>query len=169
MTSQPPLLDSTGSSLPGPQFTPRPGWGGQLRRWFVHNVYIVVFRMVLVVALVLIVHAMFPRKAGAPAVTPTSSPENPQTFIMKANPGDGMTNLAARTIDLYVAVQSTVVRLDAAQHLFAVDTLAHMASWSRLEVGQSVPFTTADISSVLESALKLSPARHAAWARLLRP
>ena len=54
MTSQPPLLDGTGASLPGPQFVPRPGWGGRLQQWLTHNAYIAVFRLVIVVALVLL-------------------------------------------------------------------------------------------------------------------
>src|SRR5512143_4039199 len=124
MTSQPPLLDGTGSSLPGPQFIPRPGWGGQLHQWFQHNIYITLFRLVIVVALVLLAHSLWEATPSQTAVSPTPSPRELTGFTIIARRGDGMTNLAARAVDLYIAVQSRIIRLDAAQHLFAVDTLA---------------------------------------------
>lgn len=169
MTSQPSLLDTTGSSLPSPQFTPRPGWGGRLGHWFTHNAYIVVFRMVIVVALVLIGRSLLVHR-NDPIVQPTASPvaASLQPISIKALAGDGMTNLAARALDMYSALQSPAVRLDGAQHLYAIDALARSVCWCPLEVNQQVTFVPADIKSIIDRALALSPAQHATWARLLR-
>lgn len=171
MTSQPPLMETSGATLPGPDFAPRPGWGGQLRGWFSANTYTFVFRMVVLIAVILIVRSIWLR---APAIdlalspSPTTSPRDSFGFTIKANPGDGMTNLAARAVDLFVAVQSRIIRLDAAQHLFAVDTLARATCWCPVRVGQPTTFATASIASAVDAALAMTPAQHAAWSRLLR-
>ena len=168
MTSQPTLLDGAGSALPGPQFVPRPGWGGQLRRWFQHNIYIALFRLVIVVALVMLAHSLWSSTPPQIAVSPPPTPGELTGFTIKARPGDGMTNLAARAVDLYIAVQSRIIRLDAAQHLFAVDTLARTTCWCPLKDGQSVSFTNINIAASVEAALGMTPAKHAAWSRLLK-
>lgn len=171
MTSQPPLLDQTGSTLPGPQFTPRPGWGGQLKRWFCDNAYSIVFRLVIFCALILVARSLWVNlPARSLSSTPTLAPtaQDIRGLTVTAQPGDGMTHLAARALDLYLAVQSRVVRLDAAQHLFAVDSLSRIVGWSSLEVGQDVTFAVENIESVITRALALTPAQHAAWSRLLK-
>ena len=168
MTSQPSLLDTTGSSLPGPQFVPRPGWGGRIREWFSHNAYTVVFRMVLVVALLFLVRSLFVHRNGSVSPTPSPIVASLQPISIKALSGDGMTNLAARAIDVYTALQTPAISLDGAQHLFTVDALARTVCWCPVKVNQEVAFKPADIKSVVDRALGLSPAQHAAWSRLLR-
>lgn len=170
MTSQPPLMETSGATLPGPDFAPRPGWGGQLRSWLSTNTYTFVFRTVVLIAIILVARSVW---LHAPAIdlalspSPTTSPRESFGFTIKANPGDGMTNLAARAVDLFVAVQSRIIRLDAAQHLFAVDTLARTTCWCSLKANQTVSFTNVDIMTAVDSALAMTPAQHAAWARLL--
>lgn len=171
MTSQPPLLDSTGVSLPGPRFQHRLGWGGRLKRWLSENTYTLVFRVVLLCALILVARSLWvhlPSRDITSQATPSPTPSEAFGITVQAQPGDGMTNLAARALDLYTAVQSRIIRLDAPQHLFAVDSLARETCWCSLEVGQSVSFTTVNIVSSIESALSLTPTKHAAWSRLLR-
>jgi hypothetical protein len=154
--------------LPGPQFTPRPGWGGQLRQWFREHAALAAFRLSILVTLVLIAHALwFSPSAPPPKPTPSNSPVIQQSLDIDVLPGDGMTNLAARAIDLSIATRSADIRLDAAQHLFAVDTLARSVCWCPVERDQTISFSTAKIGEVIARALQLSPARHAAWARLL--
>jgi len=171
MTSQPPLLDQTGSSLPGPQFAPRPGWGGQLKRWFSDNAYSIVFRLVIFCALILVARSLWvnlPSRSLSSTPTPAPTAQDIRGLTVTAQPGDGMTDLAARALDLYLAVQSRMIRLDAAQHLFAVDTLARIVCWCSVEVDQEVTFASANIESVIERALALTPAQKAAWTRLLK-
>ena len=171
MTSQPPLLDQTGASLPGPQFTPRPGWGGQLKRYFSENVYSIVFRVVILCALILVARSLWvnlPARKESLKPTPSVTPQEVRGITVKANPGNGVTDLAARALDLYIAVQSRVIRLDAPQHLFAVDALSRIVGWRPLDVNQELTFATANIESVIDRALHLTPAQHAAWERLLR-
>jgi len=174
MTSQPPLLDGTGlpaqagASLPGPQFMPRPGWGGRLHRWCTHNAYHTVFRMVIVVALVLVARSLFVHRTTSPSPTPTPDVVSLRPISIPALAGDGMTNLAARALDVYLALQTPSVALDGAQHLFAVDALARTVCWCPLEVNQEVSFVPANIKPIVDRALGLSPAQRAAWSRLLR-
>ncbi len=169
MTSQPPLLDGTGLSLPGPQFISRPGWGGRIREWFSHNAYTAMFRLVIVVALVLIARSLFIHRNN-PIAQPTDSPVAAvlRPISTQALAGDGMTNLAARALDVYLALQSPAIRLDGAQHLFAVDALARAVCWCPVTINQEVTFVPADIKPIVDRALGLSPAQHAAWARLLK-
>lgn len=169
MPSQPSLLDTTGSSLPGPQFVPRPGWGGQLQRWFTRNAYAAVFRMVIVVAVVLIARSLFTHLNSAVSLAPSTSPAATlQPISVQARAGDGMTNLAARALDMYAALQTPAISLDGAQHLYAVDALTRTVCWCPVEVNQEVAFASADIKSVIDRALALSPAQRAAWNRLLK-
>lgn len=79
-----------------------------------------------------------------------------------------MTNVAARALDLYLAVQSRVIRLSAAQHLFAVDALARSVCWCPLEVGQEVLFPRDTLERTVVDALALTPGQESAWARYLR-
>jgi hypothetical protein len=171
MKRQPPLLDQTGASLASPQFTPRPGWGGQLRHWFSNNASSIIFRLVLLFALILVGRAFWVRlparteNFNTPVV---SSPEDSSRITLTANAGDGITNIAARALDVYSAATAHAPRLDAVEHLFAVTTLAATVPRSALEVGQEVSFTTAAIQSVLENATTLTASQKSAWAKFLR-
>jgi hypothetical protein len=89
-------------------------------------------------------------------------------ITLSALPGDGMTNLTARAIDLYIAVQPNIIQLDASQHLYAVDALARKSCWCPLEINQNFMFDIRTISDVVDSALLLSPTQKAAWSRLLQ-
>ncbi|MCC6934365.1 MAG: hypothetical protein IT406_01565 [Candidatus Yanofskybacteria bacterium] len=168
MTSQPPLIDPIGPALPGPLFTPRPGWGGKLRAWLTDHAYLLVFRVVLLVALLLIGRSLWhARSLPSTSPAPTPTPVIAQNIALTARPGDGLTDLAARAIDLLLASGSATIRLDAAQHLFAVDSLARAMGWRRLLLNEELLFKTSDITAAVLQALTLSPSRHAAWERLL--
>lgn len=166
MTSQPPLLDNAGSMLPGPQFIPRPGWGGRLNRWLSHNVYTLVFRTVIVIALVFVARSLLVNRQSPVVIstdTPTPASQSSHPITVKARSGDGMTNLAARAVDLYMALQSATIHLDGGQHLFIVDALARTAGWYPLAVDQEVTFLPADIESFIDQAQKLTPSQRSAW------
>ena len=171
MTNQPPLIDQTGASLPGPQFTPRPGWGGQLRRWLSHNGALLVFRVVILAALILIGRSLWIRLPARDAnfitqATPTPSSD---AITLLAQPGDGISNLAARALDLFiVASEDETLGLDAAQHLYAVNALTIARGGRTLSVGQVISFENSELHTTVRSAQLLTPAQRAAWARLLR-
>lgn len=153
--------------LPGPQFVSRPGWGGQLRQWFDANLFAVLSRFVLLLVLIVVAHAFFAGRATPiPEKSPTPSPE-PAPLEMIAYPGDGMTAVAARALDVYLAVNASHP-LDPAQHLFAVDALARTITWHPLEKNQRITFFPRTLDDIIARALTLSPAQHAAWARLLK-
>ncbi|MCC6404875.1 MAG: hypothetical protein IT405_00625 [Candidatus Yanofskybacteria bacterium] len=169
MTSQPPLLDPIGPALPGPLFTPRPGWGGKLRIWFSEHAYLLVFRLVVVCALVLIVRSFWVARTPQEAErSPVPRAPVESVFVLTAQSGDGITTLAAHAIDLRLAAGPAALRLDGAQHLFAVDSLARLAGWAPLSVGQEVRFESSDITTTILHALTLPPHQHAAWERVLR-
>ncbi len=164
MTTQPPLFMS-GDDLPSPLFSSRPGWGGQLKRWLSANIYMLIFRAILLFAVILLVIAMWDQ---SPSTINTPMPSaSPELVPITAAPGDGMTNVAARAIDAYLA--STGTRLNAPQHLFAVDTLARLVCWCPLGHAQVITFTRNDIAQVITRASALTAAQQSAWSRFLRP
>lgn len=173
MNSQPPLLQNgSGAQLPGPQFVPRPGWGGRLGHWFSENAYVVVFRLLVLAALVLIVASVIknnPEQLAGLTPTPTPSVAATLPLVARANPGDGLTHLSARVLDQYLAQQVPPLTLLPSQHLFAVDALARGAGWGALEIGQEVAFSRATLDTVLVKAQTLTAAQRAAWAKLLHP
>jgi len=169
MTSQFPLLNGGGLQLPGPMFRPRPGWGGRLRGWLSGNVYVVVFRLLLLAAAALVVASLVGRHEPETAFpSPTASPFAYDTYYQVALAGEGMTHLAAKTVDDYSHDQIPPLTLDAVQHLFAVDALARLAGWKRMELGDGVSFRTAVVADVVATAQSLTPAQRTAWSRLLQ-
>lgn len=159
-------------NLPSPLFQPRPGWGGQLARWFKENAYVIVFRSVLLVAVVLIAGSLIRGDSEAPLIgTPTESNlpfplEKPIT--LEAQQGEGVTHMAARAVDLFIATQSdTDMRLDNPRHLFAVDTLSREAGWRPLELGEKIWFPVDIIAQIVREARNLTASQYHAWARVL--
>jgi hypothetical protein len=153
--------------LPGPEFVSRPGWGGQLRRWMVRDGSTLVIFLVIILVVAFVVRFLWARIDAPLAQTPTPTP-TAQSITLYAESGDGMTNIAARALDLYVAVQPTDMHLDSARHLFAVDALARSVCWCPLQRNQEVTFSTNTLSTILDHALNLSPTQKAAWSRLLQ-
>lgn len=151
--------------LPGPQFVSRPGWGGQLHRWWTRDGSTLALFLVIIVAVALVVRFLWVRIDAPLAQTPTQTPS--QSIMLYAQHGDGMTAVAARALNLYLAAQPANRWLDGAQHLFAVDALAHSVCWCPLEPNQEVAFSIDTINAIIARAQHLSPAQHTAWSRLL--
>ena len=171
MKRQPPLLDQTGASLPSPHFTPRPGWGGRLQNWLSKHASMLVFRLVLFFALILIGRAFWVRLPARTENLNTpdiSSSEDSARLTLTATKGDGITDLAARALDMYIATNTDAPRLDATEHLFAVTTLATATGIRALEIEQEVSFTSAAIQSVIATAQQLTAHQKSAWAKFLR-
>jgi len=157
---------SSGTDLPSPLFTPRPGWGGQLKGWFSENAYLVVFRTVLALAVALVVVSIIRNRPVPVAIAPSPTPQSPAVREYAARPGDGMTHLAARAIDEYLAYSGT--RLTAEQHLAAVDSLSRSKGWRPLDEGESIPFREDEVAAAIAGSLALSAAALAAWGKYLR-
>jgi|GEM_PF-5793685 len=171
MINQPPLLDQSGSSIPGPLFTPRSGWGGRMRQWFSKNASIFVFRLIIIGALLLIGRSLWirlPARQSSFKPLASTSPQSSGNITLVASRGDGMTNLSARALDLYLLSSDEAPRISAVEHLYAVDTLARDAGWHALEVGQVVSFSNDSIASAITSAQSLTPAQRSAWGKWLR-
>ena len=169
MSSQPSLLDPSGANLPGPLFTPRPGWGGKLSKWLGENLYIFIFRLVVLAALFLIVFSLVSAwRTNPPLPSPTPEPLSQNwTFHTAASSGEGMTDLAAWAVDAYLTRHDPQVSLSAVEHIYTVDRLSRLVGWHRLEVGEEIEFDADDIASIIERAYSL-PAQRDAWARFLR-
>lgn len=170
MTNQPPLLDPSGADIPSPMFTPRPGWGGKLSNWLQDNLYILLFRIVVLAAIVLIITSLIRAwkvspLAASPSPTPTSQNWEFKTATL---PGQGMTDLAAWAINAYSAQHDPQIKLTAVEHLFAVDALAHKTGWRHLEVREEFEFSADDIATIIQQAKSLSPIQRSAWARFLK-
>jgi len=175
MTTQLPLLDrGSGAQLPGPMFRARPGWGGQLREWLHENLYVVVFRLLLLVAAGLVIISIVGHRNAPVAAlpSPTSLAVTPQSshdpYYQVALAGEGMTHLAAKAVNEYAQDQIPPLKLDAVQHLFAVDALARNAGWHRLALGDGVTFRTSVVADVIFLAKSLSASQRSAWAKILK-
>lgn len=149
-------------------FRPRPGWGGQLRRWLHDNLYMAVFRLLIVSATVLIVSSLIHSWKDVQLAHSPSPTTTPATAVYEfvADHGIGLTQLAARAVDAYLNAQN--VRLDAVRHLYAVDSLARTAGWRRLTAGEKVTFDTETLARAVISAKALTSQQYFAWSRLLR-
>jgi hypothetical protein len=167
MTNQPPLLDP-GSDLPSPMVRPRPGWGGKLHAWFHDNLYLAVFRSLITIAAVLIGASLFHswRSVRDDQQAAIESPTAKNSYELTATAGQGMTNLAATALSTFLGQQH--IGLDAPRYLYAIDTLARIAGWRHLRLGEIVVFRTEDIVRTVISAKALTPSQRAAWARLVK-
>ena len=163
-----PSLIETGSGLPSPMFKPRPGWGGKLRTWLHDNLYILMFRGLLLVAVGLVGLSLIRSWNAAPlAQSPSpSGSSNLAQYEFIAAHGVGLTHLAAKALDAYLIEQSST--LDAPRHLFAVDALARQAGWHRLSVGEKIVFDITALAQAVTSAQSLTKTQYSAWQRLLR-
>lgn len=171
--SQPHLLDPLGSDLPSPVFTPRPGWGGQFRRWLRQRGATIFFRGVIIIALCITALALWHQpespQATVSPVTPTPIVEVPIIIPVKA--GDGMSAIAVRAIDAYlalpIAMQSSY-HLDSLQHLIAVDALVRSTPAQTLHAGDTVSFSLHNVQVAIDVAAVLTPPQRAAWLRWVR-
>lgn len=157
---------SSGADLPSPLFSPRPGWGGQLKEWFTENAYLVTFRTVLALAVALVVVSIIRNRPAPVATAPSPTPSPSVVREYAARPGDGMTHLAARAIDEHLAY--TGMRLSAEQHLAAVDSLSRTKGWRPLDADERVPFREDEVAAAIAGSLALSAAALAAWGKYLR-
>lgn len=161
-----PLIDPSGNSLPSPVFRPRPGWGGQLKSWMHDNLYLAIFRILVVTGLVLIGGAFIHSWDVAHRPTPSTLPIISASYTRTATHGQGMTDLARAALGQYLTEHPQ--RLDAAQFLFSIDTLARFAGWRPLALGEQISFQSDTIADILTLANALTPRQHTAWAHLLK-
>lgn len=154
--------------LPGPQFEPRPGWGGQLHKWYVDNVYGIIFRLILLCILVIMGVAFILHREHSTAPIAEQQKIEIQPITLSALRGDGITHVAARALDLYIAIQPVDIKLDAAQHLYVIDILAHQSGWRWLHDGEIVSFTPETLDTAINAAINLSQQQHSAWQRFVR-
>lgn len=165
---QPPLIEPSGDQLPSPLFTPRPGWGGQLREWLRENAYLASFRLVLAAALAVVVISILrspptTQLAASPSPTPT-----PDTIAQTFRPGEGISHLAGRALDAYLATRPEY-KLDAVRRLFAVDTLwktvADAGNLPEFDAGAVIEFPHTVIEYAISQAEGMTAAQYRAWSR----
>lgn len=162
---QQPLLDPSGSELPSPLFTPRPGWGGQLAAWFKGNASVLLFRTVLVAAMAVVLISIMRRPSGRPelAATPTPEPVAQEAITETIAQGDTLTRVAGRALDRYL--ENTGKKLDAIQRLWAADRLTNATLTASpalsLKSGAAIDFPVTVIEYAINEAETLSAAQRA--------
>ena len=175
--AQRPLLEPGLGEMPSPLFTPRPGWGGRFREWMHDNAYVVVFRLVLFVAIVVLIQSIVRNRppadfAASPSPSPSSAPVDGYRPV--AAPREGASHLAARALDEHLAARPGTGPLTAAERAYAIDSLwrGAVAAAARtpfvLHVGDSLFFPTATVDAAVSAAKALTPTQKAAWGRLVR-
>jgi hypothetical protein len=119
-----PLIDDSASSLPGPIFRPRPGWGGQLNAWFRANGAMLLFRTIVVGASIWSTSFIINyHEAAAPAPTLSPAPIALQAYTITARTGDTLTSVSIRALDEYLATSGE--HLDRIEHLWAGDRITN--------------------------------------------
>jgi hypothetical protein len=164
-----------GSDLPSPLFTPRPGWGGRLRQWWSENGYGTVFRSVLLIALIILAATIFTTRDNKSDVAVTPSPTPTIEAIEEAaRPGEGISHLASRVLNAYIAEEPATRALEPVEHLFAVDYLSRMimALSSRspftLRANENVRFPVTALNDAIAKANALTPQERTNWSRFLK-
>ncbi|HXK36658.1 MAG TPA: hypothetical protein VJ553_03695 [Candidatus Paceibacterota bacterium] len=171
MYQQPPLPEPSGADLPSPLFLPRPGWGGQIKKWLRQNLYSAIFRGILLGAALLIITSII-RAPDGPTVQEPIPTIDENTVAQVALPGDGLSQLAARALDEWLS-RNAAVELDAVQHLYVVDRMTRIAVLvsSRMppliHPGEIVRFPSTFIQTAADEAKALTVWQYRAWTRLL--
>lgn len=159
MTSQPPLLDSIGTDLPGPLFTPRPGWGGKLRVWLRANGVKTLATLIVVSASIGATSYIINRRDSV-SVTPTASPTPIAIpgYTITARTGDTLTSISTRALDDHLKASGE--QLDRIARLWAVDRITNALLTpypARPTSGQVITIPTTVIEYGIAEATSLSP------------
>ncbi len=91
--------DPTGASLPGPLFTPRPGWGGQLNTWLRSHSNTVITTIILITVIALTASILWNRLPARTASyeSPRETPVTVSIDVLAiAGQGDGAGWVRAR-------------------------------------------------------------------------
>lgn len=161
--------DSTGASLPGPLFTPRPGWGGQLNAWLRSHSNTFITTIILIAVIALTASILWNRLPAR-----TASYESPRETPVAASidvlaiAGDGVYSLSSRAIDLYCTVREPIIKLDSIEHIAAVTILTNDIGSRNLEPNDVLSFPVSDLQDAISSAQHLSSRQRAAWGKLLQ-
>jgi hypothetical protein len=160
----------TQTELPvrSPDFTPRPGWGGQLAAWLRSDKGRAVVRAAALFAVA--VAAATTIRSGARHLAPQPSPTpSPEPVITVPVPeGGGVTHAARLALFEYLALQPVPLALEPDQALFAEDWLARRIEAYRPVPGQLVEFPRELLAAAILKAQSLTPQERAAWSRLVR-
>lgn len=177
MPSQLPLLNPDGQELASPLFRAQPGWGGKLNQWFKHNGPVVVFRVVILLAIVAIIVSVL-RSRGhnrtTPSPTPTPLTGTQPMYRETAVPSEGVSHLVARAVDAVLHENTVLGTLKPVEHLWAVDRLTRVTLLTRqqapfvLHPGDTLDFDGDIVSSVIVQAKQISPTARAALEPYLR-
>ncbi len=169
MNSLHPRQDPTGASLPGPLFTPRPGWGGQLHTWLRSHSNTLITTIILIAIIALTASILWDRLPAR-----TDSYETPRETPVAASidvlalPGDGVYSLSSRAIDLYCASSDPIIKLDGIERVAAASALANEIGSRNLEPNDVLSFPVSNLQDAISSAQHLSPRQRAAWGKLLQ-
>jgi len=107
-------------------FTPRPGWGGKLRRWAQGNLYFILFRLIIVSIVVWVGSTIISSyKTAQSNIEPTPTPtdtQNNDAYPATAEAGWGLSDMAAAALNDYLTDHPTE-KLSRVEHLWAVDRI----------------------------------------------
>jgi len=159
-----------------PEFVPRPGWGGQLRDWFVRRPAANTLRVLLICILAIGFVSVIRRGSAVPGDVVQETPlvSAPVGYTVVAESGQGLANLAEIALGSFLSEHPDTVPLAPEQQLFVIDTLTRtIISISsempfQLNPGDDVYFAERIIEQAVWAAQELSDAQREAWSRQLR-
>ena len=157
-----------------PDFTARPGWGGQLKEWFRRRPAVNTVRVLLLLILVLGFVSVLTREAPAePIVQETPLVPATEGYTVIAQTGQGLANLAEAALGSYLEDNPETEPLAPEQELFVDDaltrTIMSISSKTPFELnpGDNIFFADLIIEQSIWAAQKLSDAQREAWTRVL--
>lgn len=154
--------------LPGPEFTPRPGWGGRLKAWFDETGRTLAERLIIIIAIPLLLAPIIQRGTDLLTPEPASSPTPPPSIRVTVSAGDGIIRAARTALYEYLALQPVQLALEPEQYLFAEDWISRRMEPYTPEPGEELEFPYEVLSAAVLKAQNLTPRERATWLRYVR-
>lgn len=189
MPDQRPLLNNTQKeNLPnseeiigGPEFEPAPGWGhkvnGWLKKYFNKVILPGIAMLILVMGITNYTSDNADRdpfaldEVGITGIVKLDEEESVELvevietdsgiaieIIQSAEPGDGVTHLARKSLKKYLELNPDI-QLKDEHKIYIEDYLKDKVGSQPLEIGDTIRFSTDDISTAIDGALSLTDAQ----------
>ena len=162
------LIMDNNLKIKGPEFKPKPGWGGKLKVWFASNFAPKVLPALSIAVLIIGVYSILNKNKGS-GNKPTSQLEfdiESEVIEKIAQPRQGLTHLARAALAEFI--ESKGVELKPEQKLFAETYLVTKLKNRLVNPGDTVAFHINDLSESIEKAQLLNDYQLRRWRSYLR-
>lgn len=155
--------------LLSPEFTPRPGWGGQLASWCREHAGTWVVRLAIVIMVPVVMAYLGNRLAQVLWPLPSVGQQAPEVLdiTVPVKAGEGITHAARLALYEYLATRPLPPLLAPEQMLFAEDWLRRQMPDAAPAPGQEITFSYDLLARSILLAQSLSPEQRTAWSRYL--